>query len=391
MRDMTNPEGGFYSAEDADSEGEEGKFYVWRPEEIIALLGEESADLFCKFYDVKNYGNFEHGTTVLNHIGSSLEDFAVRIGRPEEEVEVILEEGRDKLFQVREQRVHPYKDDKILTAWNGLMIAAFAKAAQVLGDEQYVKAAEETVEFVYDNLMRKEDGRLLARYRDGEAAFPAYLEDYAFLAWGLVELYEATLDIEYLEKALHLVGDMRDLFWDERAGGFFYYGKDGESLITRSKELYDGAMPSGNSVAAWVLMRLSRMTVNADLEELVQKMLRVFAADLWRYPRAYAAFLLAVDLFYGSPRQIVVANEAGRGEMKDILAEIGQHFIPNAVVLYNDPTREATVAKLIPHVQAQGPVEGKPTVYICENFACQKPVTDRELLGPALERKVPVA
>lgn len=390
MRDMTDAEGGFYSAEDADSEGEEGKFYVWRQDEIVDILGQEYGDLFCKFYEVKAYGNFEHGTTILNHIGYNLEEFASRIDRAPEEVEVILEQCRQKLFQVREQRIHPYKDDKVLTSWNGLMIAAFAKAAQVLGEAKYAEAAKGAVRFIFHELMR-EDGRLLARYREGEAAFPAYLEDYAYLSWGLIELYEATMDIEYLEKALHLVREMRNLFWDEAAGGFFYYGKDGESLITRPKELYDGAMPSGNSMAAWVLLRLARMTASDDLEGLVQTMFRTFAAEVVRYPRAYTVFLLAVDLFYSAPRQIVIVNEAGRGETKGILAEIGQRFMPETVVLYNDPAAEKKVAELLPHIQAQGSIEGKPTVYICENFACQKPVTDRELLVQALERKVPVA
>lgn len=389
MRDMTSVEGGFYSAEDADSEGAEGKFYVWRTDEIMEILGKEDADLFCQFYNIKTSGNFEHGTTVLNHIGASLEDFAARIGRTPGEVEDILARSRHKLFQVRKRRIHPHKDDKILTAWNGLTIAAFAKAAQVLGDEQYTKAAKGAVRFIYHKLVR-EDGRLLARYREGEAAFPAYLEDYAFLSWGLVELYEATLDIEYLEKAWHLVRAMRDLFWDDSTGGFFYYGKDGESLITRPKELYDGAMPSGNSMAAWILMRLSRMTADADLEGCVQRMLRIFAADVSRHPRAYTAFLLAVDLFNSPPRQIVIANGAGRGEVRGMLTEISQRFMPDAVVMYNDPTGEATVARLIPHIQAQGPVEGKPTVYICENFACQKPITDIGVLRQALERKVKV-
>lgn len=390
LRDMTGPEGGFFSAEDADSEGEEGKFYVWRPEEIKSILGEGTGELFCAFYNVKPYGNFEHGTTVLNYLDRNPEDFAANYSRTTDELKTVLEECRQKLFPVRERRIHPYKDDKVLTAWNGLMIAALAKGAQVLGDEQYAAAARKAVSFIYQKLVR-EDGRLLARYREGESAYPAYLEDYAFLAWGLVELYEATLDIEYLEKALRLVTDMRELFWDDHAGGFFYYGKDGEMLITRGKELYDGAIPSGNSMAAWVMARLSRMTVNAELDGLVQKMFKVFAAEVVRYPRAYAVFLLAVDFYYRSPRQLVIASQAGQGDVKPVLGEIGRHFTPDAVVLYNDPSREAAVEKLIPHIQAQAAQKEGPTVYICENFACQKPVTDIVLLGQVLQRKIPVA
>ncbi|HWR56272.1 MAG TPA: thioredoxin domain-containing protein [Negativicutes bacterium] len=387
LRDMTGAEGGFYSAEDADSEGEEGKFYVWRPAEIKAILGEADGELFCKFYDVKSSGNFEHSTTVLHHIDYDLKEFAAGMGRAPEEIEAVLAQCRQKLFAVRERRVHPYKDDKVLTGWNGLMIAALAKAAQVLGDTAYTEAAQRAVSFIEQRLTR-EDGRLMARYRDGEAAFPAYLEDYAFLSWGLIELYEATLDIAYLEKALNLVNAMRELFWDETEGGFFFYGQDAESLIARPKDLYDGAMPSGNSVAAWVLARLFRMTGDAGLETLVRRMFSFFTPEVMRHPRSYAGFLLAGELYGSSPRQVVLANQGNREEIAGFLQEIGRRFLPDAAILYHDPTRQGAVEKYLPHIQAQGPVEGRAAAYVCENFACQKPVTDPAALAGLLERKV---
>jgi uncharacterized protein len=388
-RDMTDGEGGFYSAEDADSEGEEGKFYVWRRDEIIDILGRSDGELFCKFYDVKLEGNFEHATTILNHIGQTLDEFAARVGKNASELEASLEHSRQKLFEVREKRIHPYKDDKVLTAWNGLMIAAFAKAARVLQDDQYAQTAKKAVTFIYRKIVR-EDGRLLARYRDGEAAFPAYLEDHAYLVWGLVELYEATFELEYLAKALDLVEATIALFWDEEEGGFYFYGADGEMLISRPKELYDGAMPSGNSIAAWIILRLARMTANEDLDHLVQRMFAAFTGEVSRLPRAYTGFLLAVDLHFAPPKQIVIANEAGRGDTKAVISEIARHFLPHSAVLCNDPVSKGKVTELLPHIQGQRSIDAKTTVYICENFACQRPITELGNLKKALEHKVAV-
>lgn len=258
LRDMTDPEGGFYSAEDADSEGEEGKFYVWTPEEIQDVLGEADGELFVECYGVTPEGNFE-GKNILNLLDVSWETIATRKGMTLHELERKMSEAREKLFEVREKRVHPHKDDKVLTSWNGLMIAALARGGRVLGDERYTAAAEKAVSFIW-RYLRREDGRLLARYRDGEAAYLAYVDDYAYLAWGLLELYEAGFDVSHLEKAIELTHQMLDLFADEEKGGLFFYGRDAEQLLTRPKEVYDGALPSGNSVAACNLIRLARMT-----------------------------------------------------------------------------------------------------------------------------------
>ncbi|HQA48726.1 MAG TPA: thioredoxin domain-containing protein, partial [Bacillota bacterium] len=253
LRDMTSTGGGFYSAEDADSEGEEGKFYLWQPEEVKEAAGEEDGKLFCDWYGISPAGNFE-GKSIPNLIGRDLgilyEDKALARR---------LDGVREKLFMYREKRIRPHRDDKILTSWNGLMIAALALGGRAFHSDEYIKAAEAAYGFIQRNLVRG-DGRLLARYRDGESAFPAYLDDYAFLVWGLIELYRATFKTGYLKRALELNRDMLDLFWDEREGGLFLYGEDSEQLIMRPKEVYDGALPSGNSVALYNMLRLSRMT-----------------------------------------------------------------------------------------------------------------------------------
>jgi uncharacterized protein YyaL (SSP411 family) len=242
LRNMTSPEGGFYSAEDADSEGVEGKFYVWTPDEITCILGEEAGKTFCSYFDITDKGNFE-GRNIPNLIK----------GMVSEEDKAFIDTCRDKLFEYREKRIHPFKDDKILTAWNGLMIAAMATGGRVLGDSAYTGAAEKAADFLLSTLVDK-DGRLMARYRDGQISHPGYADDYTFLIWGLIELYETTYKPDYLRKALSLNEALLKLFWDEENGGLFIYGSDREQLIARPKEVYDGAAPSGNSVAAYNLI-----------------------------------------------------------------------------------------------------------------------------------------
>ncbi len=248
LRDMTSPEGGFYSAEDADSEGKEGLFYLWTPQEVKRHLGEDTGALICRFYDITDDGNFEEHLSIP-HIPVQPKAFAEREGMDVRELGTLLEQSRERLFEARERRVHPLKDDKILTSWNGLMIAALAKGYQALGDRAYKKAACQAADFVLHKL-RTTSGRLLRRYRHGHVAYNGYLEDYSFLVWGLIELYEATFDIRYLEEAVEINRTMIDLFWDEEVGGLYFAGKDNERLIAKSKEAYDGATPSGNSVSA---------------------------------------------------------------------------------------------------------------------------------------------
>jgi uncharacterized protein YyaL (SSP411 family) len=278
LRDMTGPEGGFFSAEDADSEGEEGKFYLWSRDEIEVVLGEQ-AEQWAKTYDISQSGNFE-GRNIPN------------LTRTEQDYEPrqIMEEQRQKLLAYRAQRPRPLKDDKVLTAWNGLMVAAMAMGARILKDDRFLQAASQAVNFIIKNL-RRQDGRLLARYRDGHAEYLAYAADYAYLIWGLVELYEASLDDKYLSLALDLNRDLLRYFWDEEKGGLFFYGHDAEILLTRPKEAYDGALPSANAVASLNFLRLARLSPNPELEEKAQQTMDCFAGQIQEHPTAHSFWL----------------------------------------------------------------------------------------------------
>ena len=281
LRDMQHHEGGFYSAEDADSEGVEGKFYVWTPAEIKEILGKETGKLFCQVYDITEHGNFE-GKNIPNLIKTDLTQIAAQNGQEFTQLAQTLEEAREKLFEHREKRIHPYKDDKILTSWNGLMIAALARGGRVFANQDYILAAEKAIDFIEDHLV--ENGRLMVRYRDGEVRNKGFIDDYAFLLWAYLEMYEATLDLDYIDKAKNLTKEMLDLFWDQDEGGFFFYGRDNEELLVRQKEAYDGAIPSGNSVAAMGMLLLARLTGEYQLEEKVQELFDANAKELNQYP-----------------------------------------------------------------------------------------------------------
>ncbi len=385
LRDMRDEQGAFYSAEDADSEGEEGRFYVWTPEEVRHVLGEELGGLYCELYDITEQGNFE-GENIPNLLHHTLESFAAEQGMSVEQLETRMEEARSKLFAYREQRVHPHKDDKILTSWNGLMIAALAKAAKALQSEPYARAAEAAAEFVRRRLVR-EDGRLLARFRAGEAAYPGYVDDYAFLVWGWIELYEATFRTDYLEQAIHWNDEMIRLFWDGEDGGLYFYGEDGETLFSRNKEIYDGALPSGNSVAALNLLKLAHYTGDSTLSGYAEKQLRAFAASVERYPAGHSMFLMAAQLAYGGIRQIVIAGAAEDEGAQAMICAARQSFLPDAVLMFH-PQGEgegaAEVGAVLPLIRDKRALGGKATAYICENFSCRAPIVSLEELREKL-------
>lgn len=366
LRDMTSPEGGFYSAEDADSEGEEGKFYVWTPAEVSRVLGADEGRFFCDIYDITKEGNFE-GHSIPNLIAA---------GSVGGEDTVRLEASRRRLFDQREKRVHPYKDDKILTSWNGLMVAALARGAAASGEDAYLGAAERAADFIW-NKLKSGGGRLLARYREGEAAFPGYIDDYAFLQWGLLELYEVTLRPEYLRRAIELLDQMRELFWDEEKGGFFFYGKDAEKLIARPKEIYDGVIPSGNSVAAQNLLRLARITGREDLSGMADRIFRAFAGVVEAYPGAHTFFLSALQSAINPSREIVIAGRAGSEEVKMMVEAVHREFLPDTVLVFRPDNGEAgEIEDLAPLTRGRNSIDGMPAAYICENFACHEPTTD---------------
>ena len=383
LRDMTSPEGGFYSAEDADSEGVEGKFYVWTPDEIIKILGEKDGKIFCDFYDVSKEGNFEEKNIL--HVDKEINAFAKLEGIKLEELQEMLSNARAKLFTVREKRIHPHKDDKILTSWNGLMIAALAKGGQALNEPKYAQAAVRAADFILSTLRRK-DGSLLKRYRLGEAVIPGYLDDYAYLVWGLIDLYEATFEVKYLKTAVELNKLMIDDFQDEKGGGFFFSGKRNEQLIAQTKEIYDGATPSGNSVALMNMLRLSRMTGNLDLTNISGQIMKTFAETVNNYPSGYAQFLCALDLALGPTKEIVIAGEPGSEDTKQILKEIGRRFLPGKVVILH-PEKDKSIEEIIGFVKDQKTIDGKATAYICENYACKAPANDMNQIKKLLDER----
>jgi uncharacterized protein YyaL (SSP411 family) len=385
LRDMTSPEGGFYTAEDADSEGKEGLFYVWTPKEIKDQLGKDLGDLFCRFYDVGPHGNFEDGRSIL-HARIPLHHFAARENMDVDELENVLEEGRKKLFSLRENRIHPLKDDKVLTSWNGLMIAAMAKAYQALGDRIYVDAAQRAAGFILENL-KKKGNRLFRRYRDRDVAYLGYLDDYSNFVWGLIELYEATFETRFLEEAIALNHAMIDLFWDETHDGFFYSGRDNEVLIKQSKEIYDGAIPSSNSVAILNLVRLSRITGDANLEKKAKQVASSFAKRIKAYPSAYTQFLAALDFIIGPSHEIVIVENQNGKSSRSMVEAIHRPFVPNKVLLLrsvSDQPRDriSALAPFTKDLRAQG--DG-PAVHICEHQSCQRTITEvdelRKYLG----------
>lgn len=367
LRDMKHENGGFFSAEDADSEGEEGKFYVWDYKEIIEELGNSDGELYCKYYGMTEKGNFE-GKNIPNLLNTSIEEI-----ENNKDLKDSLEDLNKRLYIKREKRIHPYKDDKILTSWNGLMITALAYAGRIFDNPMYTQEAKEAVDFIYENLFR-EDGRLLARFREGDSAYLAYSEDYAFIIKGLIELYQSTFEADYLKKAVDLNNDMFRYFWDKDEGGFFLYGEDSEELIWRPKEVYDGAIPSSNSVAALNMLKLGSLKGDLDLIDESRKIFRTFAAKVKDVPVGHAYFMMAVLFDNMATKEIVIAGDKRSEEVIEFLKEINKTFSPFTSIVLND---NGTILKeIIPSVIDKALVNGKPAVYICENFSCQKPMTN---------------
>jgi hypothetical protein len=368
LRDMTSPMDGFYSAEDADAEGIEGKFHVWTPEEIETLLGQETAAIYCAVYDITSEGNFE-GKNIPNLLLGTLGKIAH--GNPSDTPKVLktLESARQTLFTAREKRIHPHKDDKILTAWNGLMISALAKGAQVLGIDTYLKAAEDAANFVLTYLQRS-DGRLLARYREGDSAYPGYLDDYAFFIGGLLELYSASGKPHYLQTALQLQGEQERLFLDEEDGGYYLTGSDAEELLFRPKESYDGAIPAGNSVTALNLLRLARLTGDERWERKAEQQLLSFRTVLEEHPSGYTAFLQALQFALHPSQELILAGSLNAIELPEMRQIFFSEFRPYASVLY----QEGSLAEIVPWIQDYPTESDHVTAYLCQNFTCQRPV-----------------
>ncbi len=373
LRDMTDARGGFYSAEDADSEGKEGAFYVWQKSQIQQLLAKESAGIFNEYYGVTEVGSFERGTNILN-VRVSIEQLAKRLNIDVSEVETILAQGRAKLLEQRAKRTRPHLDDKIIAGWNGLMISSFAYAGAALHEQTYIDAAEKAAEFVLKTL--RPDGRLMRYYRSGEVVGLAFLDDYAFMTMGLLELCEATFDAKRLTQARELAEQMIELFGEERGGGFFLTGSDAEPLIVRHKPSYDGAVPSGNSIAALALLKLGKLTMDQRFMSRAQDVLRTFSGQLAESPAASSAMLMALDFWLGPTQEIIIAGDAERADIQGMLRLIHSKFLPNAVVLFH-PAGQAGEAmeQEVPTLPSYGPTDGQATAYVCENTVCHQPVS----------------
>ncbi len=376
-REMTSPEGPFYSTLDADSEGEEGKFYVWTATEIEQILGKEEATLFNSVYRVEPAGNWEEHKNILHRV-KTFEESARLLRIPLDELRRRLEASRQKLFEVRDRRVHPGRDDKMLTAWNGLMIGAFAEAAQVLEMPEYAAEAARAADFILTR-MRTADGRLLRTFSSGaEPKLNAYLEDYAYLIDALVSLYQATFAPRWIEAALELAQVMVEQFWDAEGKGFYFTGKDHETLIARTKDPHDNATPSGNAVAVTGLLRLVRLTGRADLQEKAEATLGLYRGLLNQHPIAVAQMGIALDFHLGPVQEFAIAGDPG-AETGRVLRAIHRGFRPNKVVALTTAGAEQLIP-LLEGKQAQGGV----TTYICENFACQAPLVGATALENAL-------
>ncbi len=382
IREMQGTEGGYYSSQDADSEGVEGKFFVWKKEEVDALLGDR-AETFCKYYDVTEGGNWEE-TNILNRLNRLLSE-SQDIDPSSNE----LSEARRILLEAREQRVKPGLDDKVLTSWNGLMIIAMARGFRILGEQKFLDSAANAARFARETLVK--DGRLLATYREGRAKLPAYLDDYAFLMGGFIELYESDFDIGWLDEATRLAKEMVRLFWDEDQGGFFFTGSDHESLIMRSKSGYDGAIPAGNAVAASYLLKLANYTGQSDFEARGQETIHAFHAQMRRSPSGFAEMLSALDYYLGAKREVAVVGSADAATTKDALAKIWGLFTPNEVVALLDPSwpHRDEVERKVPLLTGKTPANGRPRFYVCENYACQAPTENLEDVLQALRSSQP--
>jgi len=367
LREMRHPDGGFYSSQDADSEGVEGKFYAWSWSDLVAAAGEEVA----RFYGASPEGNWEEGLNVLwiPETGASPPDG--------------LEEARRRLFEAREKRVRPATDDKILASWNGLAIQALADAGRALGESKYVEAAAAAAAFVLSAL-RREDGRLLRSWREGRAGGAGYVDDYAMMAAACLSVYEATLDLRWMAESRRLADELIRLFHDTDRGGFFQTGADAEALVLRPKELFDNAVPSGNSVAAEVLLRLAHLTGEDAYERAGVSALRVARTLIQRAPSMFGHALGALDLYVSPLKEVAVVGDPEAEPTQRLLREVWGRYLPNAVLAASRPGDDEA-ARLMPLLAGREPLDGKPAAYVCERFTCKLPVSEPQELAAQLK------
>ncbi len=382
-RDLAAPEGGFYSAQDADTEGEEGKFYVWTMDEVLDTLPPADADLATHIFGLKPEGNFAEGQKPngknILHFAEPLEDIAPYKGLTLEELISRVHGIREALFEARKKRTAPAIDDKVLTDWNGLMIAALAKAGKVLDETKFVEAAKKTADFLLTQ-MRNQDGVLYHRFAKGEKAVEGFLDDYAFFAFGLIELYDATFEEKYLRAASDLTKTMISRFWDEKTGGFYFSTTKGESSLPRMKQVYDGAVPSGNSVALQNLLRLSRLTMDQTCEELASKLVKAFSGEVQGAPEAYTWLLAGVDFAVGPSYSVLLVGDLDGKDTAEMVDSLKKLYMPNMVVSVKSPDKAGF---------GYSKIESKTTAYVCRDQMCLPPTNQTQKMLEQLEINTP--
>jgi uncharacterized protein YyaL (SSP411 family) len=379
LREMLHLEGGFYSTQDADSEGEEGKFFVWTPEEVNRILDEQTAEVFSRIYDVTEFGNFE-GKNILHRV-LTFEQAARLFKRDIKTIEDLVSRAKRNLFQEREKRIKPFRDEKIITSWNGLMLSGLAEAIKIAPKPSYLEAATRTVEFIFDKLYR--DTHLLHTYKDGIAKLPGYLDDYAFLGVGLLDLYEATFDRSALERAIELADSMLDEFSDPGDGAFFSTGKSHEQLISRPKPAFDGSIPSGNALAAQLLLRLYHYMGREEYLRKGEAVMQSYKTGIESQPFGFAHMLCALDFYLQKPKEIVVLGKREDTATAALIKEIHSTYLPNKTLQLVSPGE--SLEKISPALQGKTQIDGKPTVYVCQQFTCSAPVTDSRELRDLLD------
>ena len=385
LRDMTSTEGAFYSAEDADSEGEEGKFYIWTTEEIRSVLENENTQMWETILRVSPEGNFadeatrqKTGANIL-HLTAPLEKWAEKFNLPPEQLKSDWRKIREQLYQVREKRIHPLKDDKILTDWNGLMIAALALGARILKKPEYESAARNAANFILSKMQDK-DSRLYHRYREGELAVDAHAADYSFLIHGLLSLYQTTFDLTFAEQAQVLQKKMEELFWDKQNGGFFSTPEGSTELPVRPKELYDGAIPSANSVALFNLVFLFRLTGDPQWDHQAQEQVRAFSGTVQSQPQAFTYFLCALDFFLRPGQEIIIAGEPQANNTQELLSALNLNYTPNKVALVKSEQNAARLSKFAGYTDGLQIIEGQATAHVCRNGSCTDSTNDMQTM-----------
>ena len=378
LREMKSPEGAFYSAEDADSEGEEGKFYVWTRDQVKKLLGKELGTPFCAFYGVGQQGNFEGISNTLN-IASSFDKVAGLYGMTVQVLEKMLEEGRKKLFKEREKRIRPHRDEKILTSWNALMISGFADGFRVTGEERYLGGAKDATLFILEKMVK--DGHLMRVFNKGQARVKGYSEDYSFFIQALIDLYEITFDTVWLKKAVDLNQEMIRQFWDESQGGFFFTGKENETLIAHSKNPYDSVMPSSNSVAVFNLVRLGYLTGDETLKQKAEQVLHLFYGLFTEQPSGFTNMLSGLSFFF-DPEEIGIIGSREDARTQAMIKQIHAFYLPNRIVSWKDP-KQPLDEQWFPFLRDKGAMD-VPVTFVCRGFTCLPPVTDEKDLKKIL-------